>query len=163
MKKSIILIVAVIATIVMGETVKAQNSGWWIGGSLGYWHDKTGDVKTNSFIITPEVGYDMDSKWTFAGIVGFNTKSVKVGDSKSHSNNAFVIEPYARYKYFNQGIMTLFVDGKIGVAIGDNDGFEVGLAPGLALKATERFGFVAHVGFLEIGRASCRERVLRLV
>ena len=70
MKKSIILIVAVIATIVMGETVKAQNSGWWIGGSLGYWHDKTGDVKTNSFIITPEVGYDMDSKWTFAGIVG---------------------------------------------------------------------------------------------
>ena len=53
MKKSIILIVAVIATIVMGETVKAQNSGWWIGGSLGYWHDKTGDVKTNSFIITP--------------------------------------------------------------------------------------------------------------
>ncbi len=40
------------------QTASAQ--GWWIGGKLGYWHDKSGDTKTNTFSIAPEAGYDFN-------------------------------------------------------------------------------------------------------
>mgnify|MGYP000015637897 CR=1 FL=1 len=105
MKKILFVLLAFVASVTMVNTASAQDSGWWIGGKVGYWHDKTDGVTSNSFALAPEAGYDFNAKWSLAGTLGFDY--AKVGDA---SANVFVIEPYARYKYFNKGNFTLFVD-----------------------------------------------------
>lgn len=148
MKKFFILIMLIMTGLFVVNTVKAQNSDWWVGGKVGYWHDKSdGGVKTNHFTIAPEFGYDFNAKWSLGTSIGYESINAKKGDSKDNSN-AFIIAPYARYKYFNSGILTLFVDGGFGIAAGDSDGFQVGLAPGLAVKITDRFSFLTSVGYL---------------
>lgn len=115
---------------------------------MGYWHDKSGDTKTNTFSIAPEAGYDFNKHWSVGAALGFDLGSVKVGDADSKSANVFTIAPYARYKYYQTGILTLFMDGGFGIATGDSDGFQVGLTPGLALSITDHFSFLTSVGFL---------------
>ena len=34
-------------------TVSAQESGWWIGGRVGYWHDKVEGVTSSGFALAP--------------------------------------------------------------------------------------------------------------
>lgn len=143
MKKILSIILACVASVIMVNTASAQDSGWWIGGKVGYWHDKVDGVTSNSFALAPEAGYDFNARWTAAGTVGFDYQ--KAGDA---SINVFVIEPYARYKYFNKGSFTLFVDGGFGIAMGDADGFKVGFTPGVAFKISERFSLLTQIGFL---------------
>ena len=131
------------AIFTMTHTASAQDSGWWLGGKVGYWHDKVGDATSNSFALAPEVGYDFNSKWSLAGTLGFDY--AKVGDK---SANVFVVEPYARFKYFNKGNFTLFVDGGFGVAFGDSEGFKVGFTPGVSFKVSEHFSLLTTIGFL---------------
>lgn len=143
MKKIVWALLAAAAVVTLGERAAAQDSGWWIGGRVGYWHDKTGGVSSNSFALAPEAGYDFNAKWSLAGVAGFDY--AKVG---GQSANVFVIEPYARYKYFNKGSFTLFVDGGFGIAMGDADGFKVGFTPGVAFKISDRFSLLTTIGFL---------------
>ena len=93
MKKILIVVLAVVASLAIADTASAQQSGWWIGGRVGYWHDKTEGVTSNSFALAPEAGYDFNARWSLGGVVGFDY--AKVGDM---SANVFVVEPYARYK-----------------------------------------------------------------
>ena len=143
MKKFSVILLAVVASVTIVNTASAQDSGWWIGGKVGYWHDKVNGVSSNSFALAPEAGYDFNAKWSLAGTLGFDY--AKVGDA---SANVFVIEPYARYKYFNKGNFTLFVDGGLGVALGDADGFKVGFTPGVSFKISEHFSLLTTIGFL---------------
>lgn len=143
MKKILIVVLAVAASLVIADTASAQQSGWWIGGRVGYWHDKTEGVTSNSFALAPEAGYDFNARWSLGGVVGFDY--AKVGDM---SANVFVVEPYARYKYFNKGSFTLFVDGGLGFAMGDYTGFKVGFTPGVAFKISDRFSLLTTIGFL---------------
>ena len=92
-------------------TVSAQESGWWIGGRAGYWHDKVEGVTSSGFALAPEFGHDFNAKWSLGGVLGFDYR--KTGNT---SDEVFVIEPYARYKYFSRDRFTLFVDGGFGVA-----------------------------------------------
>lgn len=79
----------------------------------------------DSFALAPEFGYDTIRSGAWPVFSASTTR--KVGGT---SANVFVIEPYARYKYFNKGSFTLFVDGGLGVAVGDSDGVKVGFTPG---------------------------------
>lgn len=142
MKKIIIVLMAFVAIISMSNTINAQNSGWWAGGKVGYWHDKTNGVTSNNISLAPEVGYDFNSEWSFAGTVGFDYQ--KVGNE---NKNVFIVEPYARYKYFNKKAVTLFVDGGIGIAFGDTDGFKTGVTPGVAIKVSDHFSVLTTIGF----------------
>lgn len=53
MKKIIIVLLAAAASFTAADKASAQEKGLWIGGKLGYWHDKTEVVTTDSFSITP--------------------------------------------------------------------------------------------------------------
>ena len=121
-----------------------QEKGLWIGGKLGYWHDKTEGVKTDSFSIAPEAGYDFNKRWSVGVALGYEYLKVKDGGSA----NVFTASPYARYKYYNKGILSLFLDGGVGFACCDHEGFQAGITPGLSVKINEHFSFLTQVGFL---------------
>ena len=75
MKKIIIVLLAAAASFTAANKASAQEKGLWIGGKLGYWHDKTEGVKTDSFSIAPEAGYDFNKRWSCnVYIYSFNTR-----------------------------------------------------------------------------------------
>ena len=61
MKKFASLLFAIVASVSAVMTASAQDSGWWIGGRVGYWHDKAEGVSSNSFSLAPEFGYDFNN------------------------------------------------------------------------------------------------------
>ena len=111
MKKIIIVLLAAAASFTAANKASAQEKGLWIGGKLGYWHDKTEGVKTDSFSIAPEAGYDFNKRWSVGVALGYEYLKVKDGGSA----NVFTASPYARYKYYNKGILSLFLDGGVGL------------------------------------------------
>lgn len=76
MRIKTLLLFALAASASTVMTASAQDSGWWIGGRVGYWHDKVDNVSTNSFALAPEFGYDFNSYYNGGGDgFGFNFKS----------------------------------------------------------------------------------------
>ena len=125
MKKIIIVLLAAAASFTAANKASAQEKGLWIGGKLGYWHDKTEGVTTDSFSIAPEAGYDFNKRWSVGVALGYEYLKVKDGGSA----NVFTASPYARYKYYNKGILSLFLDGGVGFACCDHEGFQAGITP----------------------------------
>ena len=125
MKKIMMVLLAAVVCFTAAGNASAQDKGLWIGGKLGYWHDKTKGVKTDSFSIAPEVGYDFNQRWSVGVALGFEYLKVKDGDSY----NVFTASPYARYKYYNKGILSLFLDGGVGFACGDYEDSRPALHP----------------------------------
>lgn len=147
MKKIILFIFIAIATL----SVKAQ--GVYTGGSLGVWHND--DADRTSITIAPEVGYNFNEKWSLGVALDYTHETLKITDSKKATINKFAIAPYVRYSYFEKGIVRLFLDGGFGIATvkyGDSksneNGFNVGITPGLSIKLAEHFNFITKVGFL---------------
>ena len=66
--------------------------------------------------------------------------------------------PYALYTFFRVGFVSLFCDGGVDLGfgkakVGDESSdtavsYGIGIKPGVCLTVNEKFGFVAHVGFL---------------
>lgn len=152
-------ILAFVAVAIMTLSASAQN--WYVGGSLGVGKVTTGDgddkVSTTAVSVLPEVGYNLNENWAVGTTIGVTHTS-----TEGHKYTAFGIAPYARYTYFRADIVSLFVDGGFGFSTGKNkykdddveisskstNTFEIGFKPGVALTVNEKFGFVAHVGFL---------------
>lgn len=143
MKKLFTVLLATAAILVSAHKVSAQDSGWWLGGQLGYWHDSNG-YTMNTLSISPEAGYDFNKRWSVGLSIGFDYVDVE----DYGSANVFSFAPYARWKFFNRGILSLFLDGGFAVATGDMDGFQIGFTPGLSLKISDHFSFLTHIGFL---------------
>ncbi len=141
MKKIVVLLFVVMAAL----SAKAQV---YVGGSISFWHDDD-KFETTTFSVSPEVGYNFNEKWAVGGTIGFGYD--KTDDVKT---TVFAIAPYARFSYYENKIVRLFIDGGFGIAsskMGDEDavtGFEIGLKPGLAIKLNEKFSLVAKCGFL---------------
>lgn len=142
MKKLFMCLFAAAMALAAGEAAAqektacdAPEKGWWLGGEVGYWNDEG----ENTFTIAPKFGYDFNRHWAIGASVGF----VGVDDAM-----AFEFAPYARWKFYNIGRLTLFLDGGIGVVLGDIEGFKVGFQPGLDVRISDHFKFLAHVGFL---------------
>lgn len=117
------------------------NAQVYAGGSLGFWDND--DTNKTSFRFVPEVGYNLNDSWALGMELGYSSKVY--GDSK-----VLHVSPYARYSYFNQGMVSLFVDGGFSYSTikdGD-DGFNIGLKPGLAIKLTDKFSLVSKFGFV---------------
>ena len=70
MKKIIIVLLAAAASFTAANKASAQEKGLWIGGKLGYWHDKTEGVKTDSFSIAPEAATisTRDGRWAWRSV-----------------------------------------------------------------------------------------------
>lgn len=133
----------VILSLVIAVVALSANAQVYLGGSFGITHDSKAEA--TNFIIAPEVGYNFNEKWAVASEIGFSHYGVD-----GASANIFFIAPYARYSFFEKNIFRLFVDGGLGfsTATGNTNGFQIGFKPGIAIKASEHFSFVAKYGFL---------------
>ena len=138
MKKLLLSAIIAIATL---SGMNAQTYKWWAGGRTTIW---TGDSK-NTFIVAPEVGYLITPQLTVAASVGIHTEWYS---KPSHSVTGLILNPYMRYVFFKQGMLLGFVDGGIDVSLGDFEGFQFGLKPGVALLLTDRFTVATQFGFL---------------
>ncbi|NDV65990.1 outer membrane beta-barrel protein [Bacteroides sp. 224] len=136
MKKIVMFLFVVCAAV-------AANAQVYAGGSLGFWDND--DADKTSFRIVPEVGYTLDDKWALGIELGYDHSKV-AGIKK----DIYFVAPYARYSYFNKGIVSLFVDGGFGFSTvkDGEDGFNIGLKPGLAIKLTDKFSLVSKFGFV---------------
>ena len=135
------LIASVIISFAALAGMNAQTYKWWAGGRTTLW---TGDNK-NTFIVAPEVGYLLSPKLTIAASVGLHSISYKKTPGDIYG---LVLNPYMRYTAFKQGMLLGFVDGGVDVGLGDYEGFQFGLKPGVAILLTERFTVATQFGFL---------------
>ena len=140
--KKMLLIVAV-----MMVSLAAQAQEMYLGGGISLWRDT--DFDKTSFTITPDFGYIINEKWAIGGELAYAHTSVDDGLSK----NSFAIAPYARYTWFENKIVRLFLDMGFGVSTSkvkhheSKSGFEIGFKPGLAVKLDHHFSLVTKVGF----------------
>lgn len=144
MRKLFLLVVIVMAAI----SASAQD-GIYLGGGISLWRNN--DVDKTSFSITPDVGYNLSEKWA----VGVELAYAHNGYDDEHevSTNAFALAPYARYSFYENKIVRLFLDMGFGFSTykakhADSvNGFEIGVKPGLAVKLNDNFSFITKVGF----------------
>ena len=141
--KKILLVFAV-----MLGFVSAQAQEMYLGGGISLWRD-TDDDRT-LFSIAPDFGYNLNEKWAVGGELGI---AINGKGDNSRQWRAFAIAPYARYSYYENKVVRLFIDMGLGfsttkVKDGNRDnGFEIGFKPGLAIKLNGRFSFITKVGF----------------
>lgn len=130
----------------------AETDNFYVGGSIGVLHNSTTDVTTAK--ILPEIGYNLNKAWAVGTVIGYSY----VGNSHV-GNHSFEFDPYARFTYYKNGIVSLFVDGGIDLSLGstkvkhggDSDTSAtvgIGFKPGIALNLNERFSIVAHTGLI---------------
>lgn len=118
----------------------------YVGGSFNLTHNKNTDI--TNFTIAPEIGYNLNKNWAIAAEIGYT--HYKADDNKA---NAFSFAPYARFSFFEKGIVRLFLDGGVGISTykeKDKDsvnGFEIGIKPGIALEICKNLTFVTKYGF----------------
>ncbi len=155
MKKLLALTFAAAMLLATG-TVSAQektaptpkDKGWWVGGEIGFWHTNADNLGTNTFAFAPEAGYDFNKRWALGVGIGYAWVSSELINGESIKANIFIFNPYARWKYYNPGRVSLFLDGGVGMAGGDMDGFKIGIQPGIAVRLNKHVRFQAHLGFL---------------
>ncbi|MBR6375710.1 MAG: hypothetical protein IKR91_05720 [Alloprevotella sp.] len=134
-------------TLALVVVATAANAQVWIGGEIGAWRDYKANI--TEFTLRPEVGYNLDSKWSLGLAFGYQHEYLN-----HQAINTVEINPYARFSYAKFGPVSLFLDGgfAFGVSkvkdVGDGKNWEVGIKPGFAITLNQKFGFVSHVGFL---------------
>lgn len=131
---------------VLFAVVTAYAQEMYVGGGISLWRNH--DLEKTTFSISPEFGYGLNEKWSVGGQLILD---VNGGDGVS--STAFALAPYARFSYYENDIVRLFLDMGFGVSINkqkhtDADaGFELGVKPGIAVKLNDNFSFVSKVGF----------------
>ena len=139
-------------------SVKAQV---YVGGTVGLWHND--DLDATFFKLEPEVGYNLSEKWAVGGVLAFAH-----GKADEGKYNAFALAPYARYSYYENKVVRLFVDGGFGFStqkvkgFDSVNGFEIGFKPGIAIKLNSKFSAVAKCGFLGYRRLHDWRQRLRI-
>lgn len=157
MKKLYVL--GIVATMLLATTTATaqekkkeaapEYKGWWVGGEIGLWHSTDADGwATVSVALSPEAGYDFNKRWGIGVAIGYAYVSTETAFAEDIKANIFLFNPYARWKYYNPGRVSLFLDGGIGVAGGDMDGCKIGIQPGIAVRINKHVRFQAHLGFL---------------
>ena len=134
-----------LAAVAVAATMNAQT---YIGGGIGYSHNKIADVKADAFKIVPEIGYNLDDNLAVGLGIGYTYS--KEDDVKT---NGFVIAPYLRYTFAKFDKVNLFCDLGIEydyVKAGElkTNTFGAGLYPGVAVNLNDKLSFVTKVGAL---------------
>ncbi len=170
-----LIMMAVIALCVAG--VSAQKGTWYLGTSgiapfsgegfgdlspiTGVTMSKTGDAKTTTYGIAPEVGYFFaDNMAVGLGIfyAGQSNDSGIEGDD-TEKFNMFGFNPYFRYYFLGNGNFKMYGQLNVLYASGKEDGaddsltnFGVNIKPGISYNLSDRFAINATFG--ELGYAS---------
>ena len=128
---------------VMFAVVTAYAQEMYVGGGISLWRNT--DADKTSFSISPEFGYGLNEKWSVGGQLVLDI----VGDTST----SFALAPYARFSYYENKVVRLFLDMGFGVSVykpkhqDSVAGFELGVKPGIAVKLNDHFSFVSKVGF----------------
>ena len=144
--KKMLLILAV-----MMVSLAAQAQEIYLGGGVSLWRNN--DIEKTSFSITPDVGYVLNKHWAIGAEFAFAHESIEGDDEVALKANSLAIAPYARYSYFENKVVRLFLDMGFGFSttkLKHSDavnGFEIGLKPGLAVKLDHHFSLVTKIGF----------------
>lgn len=147
MKKIVLLMFVVCAAL-------TANAQVYVGGSVGFWHND--DADATSYKIIPEIGYNLSDKWALGMEIGYYHAEDGIFNGEiMPETNFFSVAPYARFIYYENGIVRLFLDGGFGFGtykikdLGDSEnGFEIGIKPGIAVKLNDRFSLISKIGFL---------------
>lgn len=141
--------------LVMLAVVTAYAQEMYVGGGISLWRDT--DAEISSFSISPDFGYELNERWAVGGqlVLDFNseTSTVMANGYPRGKYTSFAIAPYARFSYYENSIVRLFLDMGFGISVNKPKngssvtGFEVGVKPGLAVKLNDNFSFVTKVGF----------------
>ena len=140
--KKMLLILAV-----MMVSLAAQAQEMYLGGGISLWRNT--DIDKTAFSISPDFGYVMNEKWAFGGELAFAYQ----GMEDDLHETSFAIAPYARYSYFQNKIVRLFLDLGFGISYNkikhadSTTGFQIGIKPGLAVKLDHHFSLVTKIGF----------------
>lgn len=148
-------------------TVAASAQGWWAGGGIGYFYEKSKGAPggINSFSLAPEAGYDFNDKWGVAMAIGYSGEVDKSLDYFfTRSTHGFFIQPYVRYKFIKFGNATFFVDGivqygydvtkekdgirEITYKAAEGHSAKVGVCPGFAYAFCDKAVLACRFGFL---------------
>ncbi len=145
MKKIVLMFMMVFVAISASAQV-------YVGGSFGISSNKVEasdeEVKTTTFKILPEIGYELDENWSIGTVIGYEYQ--KSGDLKL---NTFTVAPYARYSFLNSDLVRLFADGGFGFSTSKVKGYDalnswnIGIRPGIAVKLSDHFSLIAKYGF----------------
>lgn len=132
--------------VVLFAVATAYAQEMYIGGGISLWRNT--DTEVTSFAISPDFGYELNKQWAIGGQLIFDHKG-----NDDTSTTAFALAPYARFSYYENKIVRLFLDMGFGISINktkhsdSTTGFELGVKPGLAVKLNKNFSFVTKVGF----------------
>lgn len=135
----------------------------FIGGtfSLSSEKDKSNDVTTTDFNISPSFGYFLSGKLSLGGTAGYDSHAVKWTDSKN-ATSSFVIGPFLR-EYFSMGDeFALFLQEQLMLSFGsgtdestpspasnyNSSSISVSVNPGLIFFPNNKFGVEAGLGSL---------------
>ena len=133
MKKILMIVV------VMMAALSSYAQEMYLGGGISLWRDCDADV--TSFSISPDFGYNFNERWAVGGEVVFSHEGTHydVGDEKVSSHiNSFAIAPYARYSFYENKIVRLFIDMGMGFSTSKpkhGDSVNVNLNPAEKLEA----------------------------
>ena len=149
-------IMMTLAAIAFAATMNAQV---YVGGSLGFHHDKHDENKNTKFEVMPEIGYNLDDNFAVGMVIGFTTGKTTnevAGIKTEDKTSSFKVNPYLRYTFLKLDKVNVFVDGGLYYEfekLGDNDAskynnFGVNIKPGVAVNLNDKLSFVSHFGML---------------
>ena len=141
--KKLALVLAIVFAGIM--SANAQSS-WWIGGAAGFGiQDNRTEV-----MVAPEIGYNINGDWTIASGLKYQFTQFDDATLGKVTVNRFIASPYVRYACGTIGNkkFTLFLDLVYDIDLLSTQMWEVGLKPGIAWKATDRFTAAFRFGFL---------------
>lgn len=168
----------ILMTVALMVVAVAASAQIYVGGSFELSsntpaHHKDDDVDAaTTFSIMPEIGYNLDDKWTIGLGIGYEHGanqfvSPVVGSGRTwDAVNSFTIQPYVRYHFVKWNNVSLYVQGGIGYTTtkltydeDNGDGtttsfdskastFYIAFTPGVKVDLTKKLFFVASVGSL---------------
>ena len=140
------LLMAAMAVMSLG----ASAQDWYTGGQLtfGRTTEQPSGVKSTQVTVLPEIGYNLTDNFAVGSVLGVSYRK-----SGGEEKTVFKVNPYARYSYFKNDRVSLFVDGGVDFGIGRAKGstaveYGIGLRPGISYNISQKLSLVAHVGFL---------------
>lgn len=141
------------------ETVGFAKGNTFITGAVGFGTQKTGDVKSNDFTISPSVGHFITPNIALGARLGFENTTNDNGTIESKSNT-FSAGVFGRYYWMPASRFSLFAElgadyanstFESGVAGDDKDkanGFGIEFAPGISYFLSNHFALEAKWGVL---------------
>ena len=155
-------------TLVVAALAVSANAQLYVGGGVAYGTEKMdtdGAESVATWKFVPEIGYNFTDD--MAAGIAFGWNGSNKGGQKS-----FEINPYFRYTFLKQGMVSLFADATVGYKhwysnptatvdgeskkVENYDVLSAGIKPGVAFNVTEKFSVVAHVGFFGYQQDKCK-------